>query len=353
MLPTFLKKALLSPWLIGGAIGVGLVATLPLWHVKPPNAADIAARQFASMQANMSASAASEKPEAPDPSPTAFPVRTVAPAQIVAQLVRPHATPSPTTVAQSVAVASAAVAQPQASTPQPSATPEPLPPADTHGVWASPDGQVQPTQGAPAPRDVVRSPGPQFRTDAGGIAVGYVPAVSRYELQQGAVIHARLLGHIDSEQPGITTAQVTEAVYASRDSSVEIIPAGAKLVGRYDTASSGQTRLQISWTRLEFPDGVKFDFDEPSADTTGGSGVGGQVNSHAGSSFGRSALYTLLNSVGNVFTRSSTVFVGGGLTQSIPQPQPQKPTIYLDPTAVFEVIASRDLPFDAYREAAQ
>jgi type IV secretion system protein VirB10 len=340
MMPLFLKKTLLSPVLIGGTIGVVGVATLPMWHIRTPNPSEMAARQFASMQTNAASAASTfDKPEAPDPSPTPFPVHTIAPAQVVAQLVHPT-----TTVTQSTAVAAAVV-----PAPSPVATPEPLPPADTHGTWSTSSADAQAGSPAPAQRPVLVAD----RQAVSGI--GYVPATSRYELQQGAVIHARFTMHVDAEHQGQVEATVVEPVYASAHPQTEIIPAGTQCVGSYGSTSSGDTRLLISWTRLNLPNGQKFAFDEPATDEMGNTGASGQVNTHAGKAFGQAALYTLLSGIGNAFSRSNTVVLGGGsMTQGlVQQPQAIKPDVYIQEGSRVDIVASRDLPFDAYSEAGQ
>jgi type IV secretion system protein VirB10 len=342
LVPTFLKRQVVNPWTGLGAAAVVGLACVPIWaHFHPADIGAMASAKIASMQSNTaSASATSDKPEAPDPSPTPFPKRSVQP-KTLAQVIRPQ--PSPVVVAQNVAVAQAAAV---AVAPVPTAAP--TPPATTAGDFGEPnDTEVN----VPAHAAPVAPASPPVVAQSNG--VGYVPATSRFELQQGGIIHARFTMHLDAEHQGQCAATIIEPVYASADPQTEIIPPGTIAIGQYGSTSSGDTRLLITWTRLNLPSGRKFAFAEPATDEMGNTGASGQVNSHFGKQLAQSALYTVINGIGNAFSRSNTVVLGGGsLTQGISGQQQQqiKPDIYITEGSRVDIVASRDLPFDAVRQ---
>jgi type IV secretion system protein VirB10 len=77
------------------------------------------------------------------------------------------------------------------------------------------------------------------------------PAASPFIIQAGTVIPAALITGIESDLPGLITAQVTENVYDSPTGQYLLIPQGARLIGAYNSeVAYAQTRVQLIWTRL-------------------------------------------------------------------------------------------------------
>lgn len=107
---------------------------------------------------------------------------------------------------------------------------------------------------------------------------------TQYELLMGTVIPGVLLSGINSEAPGQILGQVSENVYDSATGRHLLIPQGSKLVGTYSAlVAQGQTRVQVAWVRLNFPDGQKLDLEGMSgADQAGTSGFRDRVNRHFG-----------------------------------------------------------------------
>lgn len=105
---------------------------------------------------------------------------------------------------------------------------------------------------------------------------------SPYQLQMGSHIPAVLISGIHSEAPGQVTGQVSENVYDSASGRYLLIPQGSRVVGTYSAmVSQGQTRVQIAWVRLNFPDGASLDLGGMAgADQTGVSGFHDRVNRH-------------------------------------------------------------------------
>jgi type IV secretion system protein TrbI len=106
---------------------------------------------------------------------------------------------------------------------------------------------------------------------------------SRWSLQAGTVIPASLITGIDSDVAGLVVAQVAQNVRDSATGRTILIPQGARLIGRYESAAvHGQERAHLLWDRLLFPDGSSLDLGKtPASDSSGYSGLKGHVNAHS------------------------------------------------------------------------
>lgn len=130
---------------------------------------------------------------------------------------------------------------------------------------------------------------------------GYLPALaqpraSAHELFAGSVIPAVLVSGIDSDLPGVISAQVRQTVYDSLNPNVVLIPQGTKLIGQYSSAVAyGQNRVLVAWSRLIFPNGATIDLEGMSAaDGQGRSGLNDRVDNHTFKTFGSAILMSLL-----------------------------------------------------------
>jgi type IV secretory pathway VirB10-like protein len=322
LVPAFLRKHFVGAPMIASVIGVAALAASPLYfHPHAPNLQAMASAQMSSFGAGPTQD--DGRQEAPDPTATPWATRTGEPRMV--------ASAAPRMIVHTSAIASASVGAPPVPVAA-SATKVSDPPAPTRGSFVSSD------EG----RAVAM---------ATAVSVGYVPATSKNELQEGATIHCRLLTHVDSEQPGHVSAEVVEPVYSSVDPQVEVIPAGAHVEGWYKSATSSETRLVMVWTRLNFPNGRKFALGEqPGTDELGGTGANAAVNSGLGKLFGQALLYTALNAAGQAVSRASYLFQSSNVTQTFAGQQPTvHPTLYLDPPARFDIGVVRDLPLDEYQ----
>jgi type IV secretory pathway VirB10-like protein len=326
LVPAFLRKHFVGAPMIASVVGVGILASSPWWfHPHAPNLQAMASAQMSSFGAGPTQD--DGRQEAPDPTATPW-ARTSDP--------RVVALAAPRTVVHTTAVASIG-AQP---------VPAADPPAQVAAVSPPTSDPPAPTRGS----FVSSSDGAREVAQASSPAVGYVAPVSKYELQEGAILRCRLLTHIDSEQPGHVSAEVVESAYSSVDPQVEVIPAGATVQGVYSTASAGDTRLIMAWHRINFPNGRVFEMGpQPGTDELGGEGVGGTTNTHLGKLFGQALLYTALNAAGQAISHSSYLFQSSNVTQTFAGQQPTlKPTIYLDPPAPLTITVVHDLPLDSY-----
>lgn len=119
---------------------------------------------------------------------------------------------------------------------------------------------------------------------------------SPYLVLAGTVIPAALLTAINSDLPGMITAQVTQPVYDTVSGAHLLIPQGARLLGRYQSEISyGQERALIVWDRIIFPDGTSLRISEPGTDAAGAAGVSGRTDHHWTKIFTAAGLASLLS----------------------------------------------------------
>lgn len=106
--------------------------------------------------------------------------------------------------------------------------------------------------------------------------------VSPWILSAGSVIAASLITGLNSDLPGLVTAQVTQNVFDSATGRTLLIPQGSRLIGRYDAVVAyGQSRALVVWQRIILPDGSSLRLDDlPAADTSGHAGLADRVERH-------------------------------------------------------------------------
>ncbi|UDF04853.1 TrbI/VirB10 family protein [Asticcacaulis sp. AND118] len=123
----------------------------------------------------------------------------------------------------------------------------------------------------------------------------------------GTVIAATLITGLNSDLPGVVLAQVTETVRDSRTGREVVIPAGSRLIGRYERATGArQARINVRWEKLVLPDGRSLALMEAlAADEAGYVGLRDRVDYHPGQLAKGVGLSTIL---GLADTRSE----GGG-----------------------------------------
>jgi type IV secretion system protein VirB10 len=123
-----------------------------------------------------------------------------------------------------------------------------------------------------------------------------LPAASPWTLSAGSVISASLITGLNSDLPGLVTAQVTENAYDSVTGSTLLIPQGSRLIGSYDSVVAfGQKRALVVWQRIILPDGASIRIDNvPATDTAGYAGLADKVDVHTWQLLKGVALSTLL-----------------------------------------------------------
>ena len=119
---------------------------------------------------------------------------------------------------------------------------------------------------------------------------------SKLVLTQGKVIPAVLMRTLISDLPGEVVAQTSVDVFDSFEGRTLLIPKGSILVGQYsNNVAMGQSRLLFAFQRLIMPNGYTFDLPAAAGmDSSGASGVTGDVDNHFFKMFGSSLLVALL-----------------------------------------------------------
>ncbi|NKB64764.1 MAG: conjugal transfer protein TrbI [Gammaproteobacteria bacterium] len=201
--------------------------------------------------------------------------------------------------------------------------------------------------------------------DTGGI---YNPhalqtPVSPYQVMAGSVIAASLITGINSDLPGLVTAQVTENVYDTVTGSALLIPQGSRLIGTYDSVVAfGQSRALLVWQRIILPDGSSIQIDNlPATDAAGYAGLEDEVDYHTWQLVKGIAMATLLG-VGTELsfgdgesdllrairesTQQNTAQAGQRLTEKNLNIQP---TITIRPGWPLRIVVQRDIVLHPYK----
>ncbi|RYE63509.1 MAG: TrbI/VirB10 family protein [Oxalobacteraceae bacterium] len=123
-----------------------------------------------------------------------------------------------------------------------------------------------------------------------------VEAPSPYTLSAGSIIAASLITGLNSDLPGLVTAQISENAYDSATGQILLLPQGSRLIGRYDSVVAfGQSRALVTWNRVVLPDGSSIRIDNmPVTDISGYAGLSDSIDRHTWQLLKGVALSTLL-----------------------------------------------------------
>ncbi len=213
--------------------------------------------------------------------------------------------------------------------------------------------------GAPQP-EPAGSPEERFAARTMGGAGSGAEATQMGDLSrvvpQGTLIAAVLESAINSDLPGAVRGVVSRDV-RSFDGSRILIPRGSRLVGEYkSSASVGQTRAFVVWSRIISPTGVSIEIASPAVDRLGQGGVEGAVDNNFFERFGASILLTVLNAgvtalANNGSNNSNTTLLlgwpgltGQGAGAGITPPNVPA-TLRVPQGAAVQVYVARDLDF--------
>lgn len=107
-------------------------------------------------------------------------------------------------------------------------------------------------------------------------------AVSRNELKRGSYLPLRLESNINSGQPGMVRARVTEDVYDTVTGCRLLVPALTIVQGAYDSkVAVGQTRNLVVWNYMGFEDGSDLNLGAMQGyDSGGAAGIEADVDNH-------------------------------------------------------------------------
>jgi type IV secretion system protein VirB10 len=190
--------------------------------------------------------------------------------------------------------------------------------------------------------------------------------LSRYEIKAGWEIPAVLEQSLNSDLPGELKALVTSNVYDTATGLYLLIPQGSRLVGKYDSRIAyGQDGVQVSWSRIIYPDASSVDLDGMMGlDSHGNAGLRDQVDRHYRRLVGFSVLTSMFTAAFEISQRSSQSALtyptpaqtaGSAVGQELSQTGAQitrrnlnvQPTIKVPAGYKFTVRVNRDILFEA------
>ena len=122
----------------------------------------------------------------------------------------------------------------------------------------------------------------QFYSSGAGAGAGSGDFLSYNALWDGTIISGALVTAINTDNPGVVIARVTENVWSSYDHSFLLIPEGSLLYATYNSSVSyGQDKVQVAWNLLIRPDGYRLTLGNMNGvNAQGASGYKGRVNNH-------------------------------------------------------------------------
>jgi type IV secretion system protein VirB10 len=190
--------------------------------------------------------------------------------------------------------------------------------------------------------------------------------LSRYEIKAGWEIPAILEQALNSDLPGELKALVTSNVYDTATGLYLLIPQGSRIVGKYDShVSYGQDGIQVSWSRIIYPDASSIDLDGMlGLDSHGNAGLRDKVDRHYRRLIGFSVLTSLFTAAFEISQRNSQSALtyptpaqtaGSAVGQELTQTGAQitrrnlnvQPTIKVPAGYKFTVRVNRDILFEA------
>ncbi len=118
-----------------------------------------------------------------------------------------------------------------------------------------------------------------------------------YVLKAGTTIPVTLLTGITSDLSGVVIVQVRQDVYDSLNGVAILIPAGAKLLGKYGSGSA-DGRMAVEFSSMQLPDGRTVDLAAAHGiDGIGFAGVKDKYSEHTGRVLGASFVSSLIAAV--------------------------------------------------------
>jgi type IV secretory pathway VirB10-like protein len=115
-----------------------------------------------------------------------------------------------------------------------------------------------------------------------GKGAGILKDPAPFMISEGTLIHAILLSEINTDLPGPILARVSHNIWDSKTGKALLIPQNSKLIGEYNSSvGHGQSRAQIIWTRIIYPNQQSVDLARMvGVDGKGTSGTAGSINNH-------------------------------------------------------------------------
>ena len=185
------------------------------------------------------------------------------------------------------------------------------------------------------------------------------------DLRVGTIIPAILINGINSELEGVAIAQVSQNVWDSTHGENVLIPQGTRLIGDFKSdIKEGQSRVGVSWNRLQFPDGKTLALTNMvGSDQAGFTGFSDMVNNHYKKKFGSATLLSIISGLGSMFASDNEKQTSGeSFTNQLAQQYGTvgssmieknleiPPTIIIRPGYRFNVIVTQDFALKPYYE---
>ncbi len=179
-------------------------------------------------------------------------------------------------------------------------------------------------------------------------------------IAQGKLIDAVLETAINTDQPGMLRALVSNDIYGDSGRTV-LLPRGSRLVGQYNSdVARGQSRVFVIWQRVIRPDGIDVQLDSGGTDPLGQAGAEGKVNNHFWTMFGAATLLSVIGATAStvgvqpqdnnnsISTYRSSVSQGfsDAANTVLSTFVRIKPTITIHQGMAIKVFVARDLYFD-------
>ena len=182
------------------------------------------------------------------------------------------------------------------------------------------------------------------------------PSPSPYTLSAGSVIAASLITGLNSDVPGLVTAQVTQNCFDTASGQILLVPQGSRLIGTYDSVVAfGQKRALVIWQRIVRPDGSSLTIDNlPATDAAGYAGLSDKVDFHTWQLLKGIGLSTLLG-IGTELSLSGDSDLVRAIRQSTQQNAVRagdqivsrnldvQPTIVIRPGSPVRLLVHKDL----------
>jgi type IV secretion system protein VirB10 len=133
-------------------------------------------------------------------------------------------------------------------------------------------------------------------------------------ITRGAMIDCGQQSKLVTDQAGMVVCYTTSDTY-STNGHVVLIDAGSKIVGSYQRGiTQGQSRVFVSWQRIETPKGAIVDLDSPGTDALGAAGEPGQVDTHFWARFGGAIMLSVIGDAGQALVNAAQSAGSGGNT---------------------------------------
>ena len=147
------------------------------------------------------------------------------------------------------------------------------------------------------------------KIDPPAAVVGPQAPANPYVIRTGTTIPMTLITGVNSDLPGMLTAQVSQHVYDTPKGRYVLIPQGTRLVGQYDSrVTYGQDRLLVVWNRLIYPDGSAMELGGmPGADQAAQSGLADKVDNHYFRIFGSALLLSVISAGFEIATNDDQI----------------------------------------------